>query len=172
MIDSIFQTAIPIHKHIQSRGASRPSFEKTSAPKGRGECRVPDAPAASCAYGGSGGMRTSIHSEPPETTRHSRTQWLYGLYALSPVIALNCHRRLRIKGIVRPVGLARPPRDLTPASGARTTRFRRTHQRRSSGLPEAAHRFITRPATPSHTRRCRVHRIPPRVSDDRETPLQ
>jgi hypothetical protein len=29
--------------------------------------------------------------------------------ALSPAIGLSCHRRLRIKGVVRPVGLATPP---------------------------------------------------------------
>ena len=29
----------------------------------------------------------------------------------------------------------------------------------------------TRPAITSRARRCRVHRIPPRVRDDRDTPL-
>ena len=29
----------------------------------------------------------------------------------------------------------------------------------------------TRPAIPSRAKRCRVHRIPPRVRDDRDTPL-
>src|ERR1700693_2145526 len=31
-------------------------------------------------------MHTSIHSEPPEITRHSRTQWFTAYFALSPVI--------------------------------------------------------------------------------------
>jgi hypothetical protein len=31
-------------------------------------------------------MHTSIHSEPPEITRHSRTQWFTAYTALSPVI--------------------------------------------------------------------------------------
>jgi hypothetical protein len=31
-------------------------------------------------------MRTSIHSEPPEITRHSRTQWFTAYSELSPVI--------------------------------------------------------------------------------------
>ena len=30
----------------------------------------------------------------------------------------------------------------------------------------------TRPAITSHAQRCRVHRIPPRVRDDRDTPLE
>src|ERR1700730_18252401 len=32
-------------------------------------------------------------------------------------------------------------------------------------------RAKARPAIPSHAQRCRVHRIPPRVRDDRDTPL-
>jgi hypothetical protein len=31
-------------------------------------------------------MHTSIHSEPPENTRHSRTQWFTAYTVLSPVI--------------------------------------------------------------------------------------
>src|ERR1700740_843826 len=53
--------------------------------RGRGECRAPDAPAASCAHGVTS-MHTSIHSEPPEITRHSRTQWFTAYTVLSPVI--------------------------------------------------------------------------------------
>jgi hypothetical protein len=52
---------------------------------------------------------TSIHSEAPENTRHSRTQWFYSLYALSPAIAY-CHRRLRIKGFVEPGWANEPPK--------------------------------------------------------------
>ena len=51
---------------------------------------------------------------------------------------------------------------LTPATGARTTRFCRTHQRRSS----CALRPLTEdpPCNPKRARRCRVHRILSRVS--------
>jgi hypothetical protein len=48
------------------------------AQRGRGECRVPSAPAASCAKVVVG-MHTSIHSEFTGNARHSRTQWFYGL---------------------------------------------------------------------------------------------
>src|SRR6202040_4209989 len=70
-----------------SRGAMRPRFAINLRPenRGRGECRAPDAPAASCALLVVG-MHTSIHSEPPEITRHSRTQWFTAYTALSPVI--------------------------------------------------------------------------------------
>src|SRR3984893_9075620 len=53
--------------------------------RGRGECRAPDAPAASCALWVTS-MHTSIHSEPSENTRHSRTQWFTAYTVLSPVI--------------------------------------------------------------------------------------
>ena len=61
-------------------------FERNLRPenRGRGECRAPDAPAASCALWVTS-MHTSIHSEPPEITRHSRTQWFTAYTALSPV---------------------------------------------------------------------------------------
>jgi hypothetical protein len=60
---------------------------------------------------------------------------------------------------------------LTPATGARTTRFCRTLQHRSSAAPPIAHR--PKPALQSVQRggRCRVHRIPTYVRDDRDTPL-
>jgi hypothetical protein len=77
-----------------SRGAIRPSYTRIVRPKnrGRGECRVPGAPAASCAHGVVK-MHTSIHSEVAEITRHSRTQWFTAYFVLSPAIGLSCHRR-------------------------------------------------------------------------------
>jgi hypothetical protein len=53
--------------------------------KGRGECRVPSAPAASCALWVVS-MRTSIHSEFTGSARHSRTRWFTAYSGLSPVI--------------------------------------------------------------------------------------
>ncbi len=38
-------------------------------------------------------------------------------------------------------------------------------------VPVITHGFITRPAIPSRAKRCRVHRNPPRVRDDHDTPL-
>jgi hypothetical protein len=51
-------------------------------------------------------MHTSIHSEPPEITRHSRTQWFTAYTALSPVI-----------GFLATVASGVASTDLTPASG-------------------------------------------------------
>jgi hypothetical protein len=49
-------------------------------------------------------MHTSIHSEPPEITRHSRTQWFTAYSALSPVIGFLVTVILRISGLSARLG--------------------------------------------------------------------
>jgi hypothetical protein len=93
-------------------------------------------------------------------------------FALSPATRLYCHRRLRIKASSLPGRADKPPRNLTPASG------RQNHTTSPSAsapfvcAPVTAHGF-KKPALRSLRARghCRVHRIPPRVRDDRDTPL-
>jgi hypothetical protein len=96
---------------------------------------------------------------------------------LSPATNSFCHRRRRIEGFVRPGRARKTSADLTPATGARTTRFCRTRQpvfamrlRRAlaSFVLRACNRSrgSTRPATAISRRRCRVHHIPSRVRDD------
>ena len=107
-----FQTAKPslrakrlVHRSSKSEGGSNPSgrkegtmtcryectFPRRDAPGlclscpplgGRGECRVPAAPALSCAPG-SGRTHTS-NNEYTGIARHSRTQWFYGLFRALP----------------------------------------------------------------------------------------
>ena len=64
-----------------------------SAIRGRRECRMPDAPAASCALWVVS-MHTSIHSESPESPGIPRAM-VYGLYRALPGDRLSCHRRRR-----------------------------------------------------------------------------
>ena len=54
------------------RGARRPDYAKLLRPGGRGECRVPVAPAAARVVVVS--TRVSHHGRTG-ITRHSRTQW-------------------------------------------------------------------------------------------------
>jgi hypothetical protein len=139
------------------------------ARKGRGECRVPDAPAASCAEV-VGSVRTSIHSESPEQPGIPARNGFTAYNALSPVTSSFCHRRLRIKVCPSPVGPTRLRRldtsngcqdhTLSPYASAPFVLRAGNHSRRA-----------IRPAIPIARRRCRVHRIPPRVRDDRDTPL-
>ena len=60
---------------------------------------------------------------------------------------------------------------LTSATDARTTRFCRTQQAPFVLRALNRSRVQPRPATTSARQRCRVHRIPSRVRDDREAPL-
>jgi hypothetical protein len=77
-------------------------FDDSSAQGGRGERRVPVAPAASCALG-SGRTHTSIrvHRNHPAFP-HAMVLTAY--VALSPVTGLFCHRHQRIKFCLSPVG--------------------------------------------------------------------
>ncbi len=124
------------------RGATRPRFCQTLSPfgnRGRGECRVPSAPAASCAKGRVANAHEysqRVHRISPAFP-HAMVLTVY--LALSPVTNSSCHRRRRINGFGDPGWARKTSADLTPATGARTTRLRRTHMRRSSCVPDLAH---------------------------------
>src|ERR1700675_935343 len=87
----------------------------------------------------------------------------------------------RIDGLARPGSARKTSADLTSATDARTTRLRRTQQPVfANRLRRALAPFVcalaarsreTRPAIPASRRRCRAHRISPRVRDDRDPPL-
>ena len=96
---------------------------------------------ASCAQN-SGKCTRVFTASSPKITRHSRTQWFYGLYALSPEIGLSCLRR---------------PRSCLRELDASVE---------APGPHDLAVRFSA--ARQEHIR---VHRISSRVRDDRDTPL-
>src|SRR6266702_5021581 len=155
-----------------SRGTICPSFASTLSLQRRRsrECRVRAAPAVSCARLHKG-MRTRACRFSGGNPAFP-AQWLDGLcralpgdeFVLSP--SLN---GLTAKS--RPVGPASPPLSLTSATDARTTRFCRTQQRRSSCARVLAHEFSKEPPCDHLARRrCRVHRILSRVRDDRQRP--
>jgi hypothetical protein len=89
-------------------------------------------------------MRTSIHSGRTGNHPASPHAMVYGLYVISPAIGLCCHRRLR--------GLLRKLDASVEASGP--------------------HDFAVRKLSALVRSAARVHRIPPRARDDRDTPLQ
>ena len=93
---------------------------------------------------------------------------------------MPCSPRRRIRlvtvacgsGLVQARSGRRVSTDLTSATDARSTRFCRTLQHRSSACRRSLTGLSpTRPAIACHAQRCRVHRIPSRVRDDRDTPL-
>ena len=146
----------------RSRGATRPSCAWSLAPsgmRGRREDRVRAAPAVSCA------MCTKKcaheHTGPAESIRPSLRNGLTAYGALSLETNSSCLHRRRIDGFANPVGLAKTSASLTPATGARTTRFCRTQQRRSS----CADRSLTAPRPssrpPCNASRARAPSRPP-----------
>ena len=95
---------------------------------------------------------------------------LTGSFALSSVTGLFCHRRPRTNVVSAPGRADTTSANLTPASGRQdhtTSPYATTSLVRVLLI---AHRLIARPAIPSHAKRCRVHRIPPRVRDDGQRP--
>ncbi len=79
----------------------------------------------------------------------------------------------RIEGLHRTrLGRSKPPRDLTPATGARTTRLRRPQQRRSSRALRSLTGCEARPAISSNAHDIVASTAShPNVRDDRDTPL-
>ncbi len=105
-MDCFAALAMTLNIRPRPRGAKRPRpCMKSYAHRGRGERRMPVAPAASRALG-IGRTHTSkrVHRNHP-TFPHAMV--LTVSFALSPVTGLVCHRRLRIKSCLSPVGPTR-----------------------------------------------------------------
>jgi hypothetical protein len=64
----------------------------------------------------------------PEIARHSPRNGFTAYFALSPATNSSCHRHPRIKGSSNPVEPDFASANLTPATGARTTRLGRTQK--------------------------------------------
>src|ERR1700704_2345874 len=155
---------------LRPRGAMRPSCTGISRPiEGVGNAGCPLHPQPRVRSVESTRVFTTV---APEHPAFPHAMVLTAYFVLSPVTGLFCHRRQRICGLSAPGWADLPSANLTPASG------RQDH----TILPSAATSLVrvlliahgfkrTRPAIPSRAKRCRVHRIPPRVRDDHDTPL-
>ena len=118
------------------------------------------------------------HTGTDGALRHSLRSGLTAYAALSPATNSSCHRRRQISGLPKPGWVKKTSASLTPATGARTTRFCRTQlplpiasasmccqpkfwRRRLSAVRlRAVFTHGNRPANTSRARRCRVHRNP------------
>jgi hypothetical protein len=153
-----------------SRGAERPKLCRSLAPI----MRAQGMPGARCTRGL---VCKIVRRCAHEDTGEAEASDIPCAMALR-LMPCSPGRRVLFVTLVGEYGLVRPGRadkssaDLASATDARTTRFCRTLQRRSSacrlsltGLSPA------RPAIACHAQRCRVHRIPSRVRDDRDPPL-
>ena len=115
--------------------------------------------------------RTRVTTSTPESPSIPARNGFTAYVVLSSVTGLFCHRRQRIKFCPSPVGPT-PLRELDASVGASGPHDFAV--RCNISRPRAVDRSRiqrTRPAIPSRAKRCRVHRIPPRVRDDHDTPL-
>src|SRR5437899_7450113 len=178
-MDCFASLAMTVDTVSPARDALRLRFAEIPFPptRGRREDRVRAAPAVSCA------MCTRKcaheHTGPAESIRPSLRDGLTAYAELSPETNSFCLRHRRIDGFANPVGLAKTSADLTPATGARTTRFCRTqlpspnHSTGLCGRPKFWRRRLsavrlhavdrsrkTALRTCLRAQRCRVHRTP------------
>ena len=146
------------------------AVDKSSAQRGRGERRMPVAPAASCALG-SGRTHTSNNEYPESPGVPARNGFNGFLRALPGDRALLPPSPCGLKVLSSPVEPNEPPQHLTPAS--RRQDHTTSPSASSAVVLHAANRSrrAIRPALASHAQHCCVHRTPPRVRDDHDTPL-
>jgi hypothetical protein len=105
-------------------------------------------------------------------TRHSLRNGFTAYSVLSPATNSSCHRHQQIKVCLSPVGPTRL-RKFNTSNGCQDHTALPSAHAPFVSAPLIAHRPMrTRPAITSRAQRCRVHRIPPRVRDDRDTPLE
>ena len=136
--------------------------------EGSRECRVRAAPAVSCAKC----TKESAHEHTgsAEAIRHSLRNGFTAYAVLSPATNSSCHRRCRLDGgSIR--SDRRRHRQLGTSNGCRD----HTVLPYATNAVRPARLLLTHGKTALRTnlraRRRRVHRIPARVRDDRETPL-
>jgi hypothetical protein len=158
----IGSTGLPTSFVIPRRNASEPLMKCFAPFEGVGNAGCPLHPRSRVHVVVVEGTRvtTSTPESPGIPARNGFTAY----FALSPVTGLVCHRRSTDMVLSKPGWADLNSANLTPASGCQdhtTSPYATTSLVR---VPLIAHRLITRPAIPSHARRCRVHRIPPRVS--------
>jgi hypothetical protein len=184
--DSIFKQ----RTRVRARGAEAPELRITHVPRkseGAGNAGCPRHPQPVCIDSKHTVVTTSTPDHPAFPA-----QWFYGLCrALPGDEFVFVTVAPRIDGGPNPVGLDVTSTGLGISNGcqdhtvlpyaATSTNASASHvlpaeilakalKRRSSCAPYERSRE-TRPAITSRARRCRVHRILPRVRDDRDTPL-
>ena len=132
---------------------------------------MPSAPAASCAHGVVS-MHTSIHNG--RTGNHPafpHAMVLTVYFVLSPAIGCFATVASRVKVLSGTVEPNEPPQDLTPASRRQDHTTSPSASAPSSCVLKIAHGEQSALRSRRTPDAARVHRIPSRVRDDRDTPL-
>jgi hypothetical protein len=134
------------HTSAFPRRIAPESLLQSLAQGGRGECRVPNAPAALRAKNRKHASKSPRLRRDHPAFPHAMVLTAY--FALSPVIGLSCHRRFADTGVSGPLGPTSPSAKLDAGVEA-------------SGPHDFAVRVsAVRPRKIFALRRIRVHRIP------------
>jgi hypothetical protein len=104
--------------------------------EGAGNAGCPMHPQPVC----NGRKHTVVTTGSPVSAGIPCTMVLTVYSALSPATNSSCHRHRRIDGSAGPGRARKTSADLTPATGARTTRLHRPRLHRSSARPSIAHK--------------------------------
>jgi hypothetical protein len=119
---------LPPNTPPPSRGAIRPSCSKIIRPKNK---RAQGMPGACCTRGlvcKTVQKNAHEHTGTVGAARHSPRNGFTAYAVISPETNSSCLRRRRIEGLSKPGRVRKTSVSLTPATGARTTRFCRTQQ--------------------------------------------
>jgi hypothetical protein len=157
----------PFHAPSLSRPPCARVLRRLSLNRGSRECRVRAAPAVSCAN--CARKRTRAYRFSGGNPAFPAQSVLTAYAALSPATNSSCHRHRRIGDLARPGWVSEISADLTPATGARTTRFCRPQHRRSSCAPFDRSRK-DRPATTRAPDAAASTASRPNVRDDGQRP--
>ena len=158
---------------ICSRDAVRPRFarevSRPSKSKGAGNAGCTLHPRSRVQMGKESAHE---HTGSAEAIRHSLRNGFTAYFVISPENRACLPPSPADSWLIRARSGDLPSADLTPTSEAPgphdfAVRFGTARQRALGSLTGRK----ARPAIPSRARRRRVHRIPPRVSDDPDTPL-
>jgi len=116
-----------------------PGLRRNRSPRkteGAGNAGCPMHPQPVC----NGRKHTVVTTGSPVSAGIPCTMVLTVYSALSPATNSSCHRHRRIDGSAGPGRARKTSADLTPATGARTTRLHRPRLHRSSARPSIAHK--------------------------------